>query len=83
MAINNLYQKCQQRKELIISTKEFIQDEPPKNFDNMHLSGTNAVAQLQIIKQCLENFSSLNNALRNDAKIREGIQKKKEAHEIV
>lgn len=83
MAIDNLFQKCQQRKDLIISTKEFMSDEPPKNFDNMHLSGSNAIGQLQIIKQCLENFASLNNALRNDSRIRETIQKKKEAFEIV
>ncbi len=44
MTIENLFQKCLNRKELIISMKEFMQHEPPENFDNMTLSGENAVA---------------------------------------
>jgi len=26
--------------------KEFMQDEPPENFDNMSLSGSNAISEL-------------------------------------
>ncbi len=44
MTIDNLFQKCLHRKELIISMKEFMQNEPPENFDNMNLSGANAIA---------------------------------------
>jgi hypothetical protein len=30
--------------------KEFMQTEPPENFDNMSLSGSNAISELQVIK---------------------------------
>ena len=73
MTIDNLFQKCLQRKELIISMKEFMQNEPPENFDNMNLSGSNAIAQLQVIKQCLENFGRLSAVLKEKDKIQEKI----------
>jgi hypothetical protein len=69
MTIDNLFQKCLQRKELIISMKEFMQDEPPENFDNMSLSGSNAISELQVIKQCLENFGRLSSVLKEKDKI--------------
>lgn len=81
MSIDNLFQKCQARKELIIS-KEFMSSEP-RNFDNMHLSGTNAIGQLQVIKQCLENFGRLNVALKDKEHIKKAIAEKRENNEIV
>ncbi len=44
MTIDNLFQKCLTRKEMIISMKEFLTREPPKNFDDMQVSGENAIA---------------------------------------
>ena len=41
-----------------------MSSEPDSNFDNMHLSGTNAVAELNVIKQSLTNFITLNGALK-------------------
>jgi hypothetical protein len=56
---------------MIISMKEFLSRDPPKNFDDMQLSGENAIAQLNIIKQCLENFIRLKNALDTKNHIKE------------
>lgn len=50
MTIDNLFQKCIKRKDMIISMKEFMERDPPKNFDDMQLSGENALAQLNIVK---------------------------------
>jgi hypothetical protein len=41
MTIDNLYGMCKQRKFLIMPAKEGR--DSPKNFDNMQLSGENAV----------------------------------------
>lgn len=71
------------RKEMIISMKEFLQRDPPKNFDDMKVSGENAIAQLNIIKQCLENFIRLKGALDTKTHIKEEKQKKKDNNEIV
>lgn len=35
MTIENLFQKCLKRREMIISMKEFMERDPPKNFDDM------------------------------------------------
>jgi len=49
MTIENLYRKCKVRKGLQ-TTQESKKNDSPKNFDNMQLSGENAVAQLLTIK---------------------------------
>lgn len=41
MSINNLYKKCQERKELIISKE--VQADEAQNFDNTKSSGANAL----------------------------------------
>ena len=43
MTIDNLYRKCKVRKDLQ-TTKDKKQTDSPKNFDNMILSGDNAVS---------------------------------------
>eukprot|EP00350_Pseudokeronopsis_sp_OXSARD2_P009092 CAMPEP_0170552722 /NCGR_PEP_ID=MMETSP0211-20121228/10605_1 /TAXON_ID=311385 /ORGANISM="Pseudokeronopsis sp., Strain OXSARD2" /LENGTH=94 /DNA_ID=CAMNT_0010860641 /DNA_START=571 /DNA_END=855 /DNA_ORIENTATION=- len=43
MTIDNLYRKCKARKDLQ-TTKDKKQTDSPKNFDNMVLSGDNAVS---------------------------------------
>lgn len=62
--------------------KESIIQEPV-NFDNMTDSGEKALAQLSIIKQCLENFIRLKLALDSKVNIREAMQLKRENNEIV
>lgn len=82
MTIENLYQKCQQRKNLIISMSD-IQGDKPKNFDNMQNSGLNALGQLAIIKQCLENFIRLKASLDQKQHIKDEKQRKRDNNEIV
>jgi hypothetical protein len=53
--------------------KEHMQTEPPENFDNMHLSGANALSQLKVIEQCLQNFKLLSQSLNSKDKIRDGV----------
>lgn len=60
---------------MIISMKEFLTREPPKNFDDMQVSGENAIAQLKIIKQCLENFNTLKGALEKNTEFQSSKQK--------
>lgn len=45
-------------------------------------SGENALAQLNIIKQCLENFARLRKALDEKQYIREEKQKRRENNEL-
>ena len=82
MTIDNLFQKCLERKELIVSMKEFMQKDPPKNFDDMALSGENAISQLNIVKQCLENFAKLRKALDEKPQIKEEKQRRRENNEL-
>ena len=81
MSINNLFQKCQERKDLIISKE--VQANEAQEFNNINDSSQNAINQLTIIKQCLENFGLLSNALKDKASIQEKIKIKKENNEIV
>lgn len=86
MTIDNLFTKCQGRKELIISMKKDATNsgtQKHENFDNMHLSGANAIEQLQLIKQCLENFGRLSSALKDKEGIQEEIKRRKENNLIV
>ena len=80
MTIDNLYQKCQQRKKMIISK---LEREPPKNFDEMQQSGENSLAQLVIIKQCLENFINLKKVLDDKQHIKDKKVEMRENNEIV
>ena len=41
MTIDNLFRKCHERKEMF---RGKASGDEPKNFDDMHLSGENAVA---------------------------------------
>ncbi len=54
MSIKNLFDRCRdpeaKHSQLLISLKEFIPEEPPANFDDMKLSGANAIAMLKVIK---------------------------------
>ena len=68
---------------MIISMKEFMERDPPKNFDDMQLSGENALAQLNIVKQCLENFIRLRKALDEKTHIKDEKQRKRDNNEIV
>jgi hypothetical protein len=81
MTVENLFQKCLKRKEMIISMKEFMEKDPPKNFDDMGLSGENAVAQLNIVKQCLENFIRLKRSLDDKTHIRDEKIRKRDNYE--
>ena len=87
MTIDNLYQKCLQRKLFI--TKKSGQNEPgaekdpPKNFDDMALSGDNSLVQLFIIKNCIENFFRLKKTLDTKQHIAVQKQKMRDNNEIV
>jgi len=47
MTVENLFRKCQERKEMV---RGRLSGDEPKNFDDMQLSGENAIDQLKIIK---------------------------------
>ena len=81
MAIDNLYEKCIQRKELITS-KEYIVSEE-RNFDQVNNSGSTALSQLLLIQQSIQNFNRLSSALKDKAEIVQGIKEKKDNYEIV
>jgi hypothetical protein len=49
----------------------------------MNLSGSNAIGQLQVIKQCLENFGRLSAVLKEKDKIQEKMMEKRLNNEIV
>lgn len=88
MSIENLYRKCLVRETLQTTLKskknyENKGDGSPKNFDNMQLSGENAVSQLNIIHQFVENFIRLKKSLDGNEKIQVEKQKKKDNFEIV
>ena len=63
--------------------KEFMSREYPKNFDDMQLGGEKSLAQLNVIRQCLENFGRLKQALDEKPHIKEEKQKKRENNEII
>ena len=67
----------------MISLKEYIPEEPPGNFDDMKLSGANGIAMLKVIKQGVENFKLLSDALKKQGSIQAGIQAKRERFDIV
>lgn len=46
-------------------------------------SGQEALNQLSLIKQCLENFKKLSDKIKEDSKITQEIQRRKENSEIV
>lgn len=81
MAIDNLYVKCMKRKELITS-KEYIVSEE-RNFDSVKSAGATALSQLLLIRQSLQNFNRLSNALKDKPEIVQGVNLKKENYEIV
>ncbi len=83
MTIQNLFHKCKQRKELVVAKGELMNKDSPENFNDMQASGTNAISQLIVIQQCLENFIKLKDQLDTKSHIKEAIQKKKENNEIV
>eukprot|EP00349_Pseudokeronopsis_sp_Brazil_P002369 CAMPEP_0202971846 /NCGR_PEP_ID=MMETSP1396-20130829/31469_1 /ASSEMBLY_ACC=CAM_ASM_000872 /TAXON_ID= /ORGANISM="Pseudokeronopsis sp., Strain Brazil" /LENGTH=71 /DNA_ID=CAMNT_0049701673 /DNA_START=751 /DNA_END=966 /DNA_ORIENTATION=+ len=70
------------RKDLQ-TTKDKKQNDSPKNFDNMGLSGENAVSQLIIINQTVQKFAMLKEVLDRNEKIKEEKKKKIENFEIV
>jgi hypothetical protein len=56
--------------------KESVTEEPA-NFDNMNESGQQAIAQLTVIKACLENFGRLSSALKDRENIKQGMQQRR------
>ena len=67
MSIKNLFEKCREQprtSQLLISLKEYIPGDLPGNFDDMKLSGDNAIKMLKVIKQGVENFKLLSDALK-------------------
>jgi hypothetical protein len=72
MSIKNLFEKCREQprtSQLLISYKEYIPVEPPGNFDDMKLSGGNAINMLKVIKQGVDNFKFLSDALKKQTTI--------------
>lgn len=67
----------------MISLKEYIPVEPPGNFDDMKMSGGTAINMLKVIKQGVENFKYLSDALKKQQNIQAGIQAKREKFDIV
>lgn len=56
--------------------------ETPKNFDDMQMSGENSLAQLNIVKQCVENFDRLKKAI-NKPQVGVETKRKKETNDTV
>ena len=86
MSIKNIFEKCRENArnaQLLISLKEYIPEEPPGNFDDMKMSGANAIAMLKVVKQGVENFKFLSDALKKQSNIQAGIQAKRERFDIV
>jgi hypothetical protein len=86
MSIKNIFEKCREQprtSQLLISLKEYIPVEPPGNYDDMKLSGGNAINMLRVIKQGVENFKLLSDALKKQQNIQAGIQAKREKFDIV
>lgn len=68
---------------MFISKKEFSSSEQPKNFDDMQKRGDYALAQLNLIYQCVKNFRRLHKALEDVKHIKEEKQKRRDNNEIV
>ena len=70
MTIDNLYQKCEQMKDIMPPKKNVTSFEKVKDFNNTQLSGEKANEQLIVIIQCFQNSKMLEKQYSQQAKLK-------------